>query len=189
MIWFPSATAKCIAWKLMRLLYFYSSYVEKCLFCSLIWVGGWERLAFESHPNVRKKDLLTSGRLKEQRFSVLHLKPCALVSTQENQKLSALEKMQLYILFGDLPKCLSSVRCLESHNSHRHATGKVCQLLMAVDKENESYILLPLERSVPVPFPSCTPSAAIRFVPAKLLVKPKFNKLNRKITQQKQWAN
>lgn len=46
--------------------------------------------------------------------------------------------MQLYILFGDLPKCLSSVRCLESSNSHGCAVGKVCQLLMAVNKENES---------------------------------------------------
>lgn len=50
-----------------------------------------------------RRTILTSGRLKEQTISVLDLKPSALVSTQEKQKLSALEKMQLYILFGDLP--------------------------------------------------------------------------------------
>lgn len=70
--------------------------------------------------------------------------------------------MQLYILFGDLPKHLSSVRCLESSNSHGCAVGKCCQLLMAVNKENftgclgQCNSLLPLERGDPVPFPSCS---------------------------------
>lgn len=89
--------------------------------------------------------------------------------------------MQLCILFGDLPKCLSSVRCLEGSNSHGRAVGKVCQLLMAVNKENESSqvasanVIVCCHWKGGILFPSPLARTLLPVVvPAELLVRSKF---------------
>lgn len=95
-------------------------------------------------------------------------------------KVSAFEEKLIFYLY--LSECLTSVRCLESINSHRCAVAKVCQLLMVVNKENESsqvalanVIVCCLWRGGdPVPFPSCSWSPAVHIVPAELPVTSKF---------------
>lgn len=84
--------------------------------------------------------------------------------------------------FGDLSECLSSVRCLENINSHGCAAGRICQLLMAVNKEKESsqvalanvIVCCHWRGGDPVLFPSCSWSPAVHIVPTELPVRSKF---------------